>query len=67
MGRRKLPAGSQRTYQVLVRFRPHAKEIMERRLIRHRRLNGHEADTVADMVRYAVWEFCKEPNDPREA
>jgi len=65
-GRKKQLAGTQRTYQVLARFRPHVKESMELKLELMRIEAGKEEWTMADLVRHAAWEFCKEPGDKRE-
>lgn len=65
-GRKKQPAGTQRTYQVLVRFKPHCKDSLESMLDLLRIEKSKEDWTMADLVRHAAWEFCKEPNDLRE-
>ncbi len=66
-GRKKQPAGTQRTYQVLVRFKPESRDAIEAKMELMRIEEGKERWTVADLVRYAAWEFCKPPGDPRQA
>lgn len=67
MAFKKQPAGSQRTYQVLVRFRPSVKEQVQKKLDWLRTQKGKEKATMSDLVRLATWEYCRDIDDPREA
>lgn len=67
MGRRKQPVGTQRTFSVMVRFRPQVKDQVQAKLDWLRTQKGHEKDTLSDLVRLATWEYCRDIDDPREA
>lgn len=61
------PAGQQRTFKVIARFKPHAKESILAKLEQMKKQPGKEKFTISDLVRLAVWAYCKEPDDPRTA
>lgn len=65
MGRKKQPEGTQRTARVNVRFKPDFREALKGRLGWLRQQPGFEKATLATLVRVAVFEYCKELNDPR--
>lgn len=67
MGRHKQPIGTQRTFSVMVRFKPQVKDQVQAKLAWLRTKNGHEKATMSDLVRLATWEYCKEIDDPRQA
>lgn len=65
VGRTALPAGMQREYAFCVRFRPQVIEATREARERLSRKMGREV-TLSELLRIAVWEYCKEPDDPRE-
>lgn len=74
MGRKPLAEGQKRTYQIMVRFRPHVKDQIEQTIERWIKASTPPPDpakkpkkiTLADFVRSAVWQACQLPKDPRE-
>lgn len=72
-GRKPGPAGSQRTFRILVRFRPQVKEAVASKLESLNLSKVRKTDkgqvipwTLSELVREAVWEYCKPPGDPRQ-
>lgn len=69
MAFKKQPAGSQRTFMIIARFRPQVKEQVAKKLEQlnaGRRAMKKPDMTLSELVRLAVWTFCKEPDDPRQ-
>ena len=65
----KQPAGTQRTFKILVCFRPQVKEVVHGRLAQINetlKAKGKNPWTISEFVRQAVWAFSKQPDDPRE-
>lgn len=62
---KKKPAGTQRTLTITVRFRPEVKEVIERKLAKMGDFYKREI-TASELVREAVWQYCKDANDPRQ-
>jgi hypothetical protein len=62
----KKPAGTQRTLTMTIRFRPQVRDVINKKMEQMRSLAGWEEMTHSELVRIAVWEYCKDANDPRE-
>lgn len=59
-----LPAGERRDFMVQVRFKPQVKAAIEHRRKQLSEEMGKEL-TVSEFIRYAVWKYCQNPDDPR--
>lgn len=66
MGRRKQPAGTQRTEQVLVRFKPETMVVIKEKLQWMHDFEGETDMNLADLVRWATWEYCRSLDDKRK-
>jgi len=66
MAFKKQPACSQRTLIYKVRFSPHVKEVIEEKLKWMREFPDDAEMTISELIRLAVWEYCKNPGDPRK-
>lgn len=62
----KQAAGSQRTFLVIARFKPQVKDQVQKKLAWLKTQKGYENATLSELVRLAVWEYCKSPDDPRQ-
>lgn len=63
---KKKPAGSQRTFTITIRLRPQVKSVVQNKIEQLKRENPGREFTVSEIARLAIWEFCKDANDPRE-
>lgn len=61
---KKKPAGTQRTLILTVRFRPEVREVIEKKLAKLSNGIGRPI-TPSELVREAVWQYCKDAQDPR--
>lgn len=62
---KKKPAGTQRTLTMTIRFRPAVREVIQRKIDQIAAKTGREPMTHSELARIAVWEFCKDAQDPR--
>ena len=65
MGRKKGVAGSQRTFHISVRMKPDFKSAVAAKLEWLRTQKGYEKATLGLLFRRALFEYCKDFNDPR--
>ncbi len=65
MGRKKQAVGTQRTARFNVRFRPQVYEAIDRKRAEVESVTG-KAVSRSELLRMALWAYCKPPGDPRQ-
>lgn len=56
---KKLPEGEKRDWSVTIRFKPAAKELVQKKMAQL----GITDMTPSEFMRLAVWEFCKDAQE----
>lgn len=64
MGRKKQPEGTQRTARFNVRFKPQVYEAIDRKRVELESQTGRRVSR-SELLRMALWAFCKPLDDPR--